>query len=78
MADCPIKGLVGRASSLKKADLQVHLLFSPHRGESWQAGQVPVTARKDDAAAADQAATSKVAVSMSAGCDGGLIQTTPG
>ena len=38
----------------------------------------PVTARKDDAAAADQAATAKVAVSMSAGCDGGLIQTTPG
>ena len=37
-----------------------------------------VTARKDDAAAADQAATAKVAVSVSAGCDGGLIQTTPG
>jgi len=38
----------------------------------------PVTARKDDAAAADQAATAKVAVSVSAGSDGGLIQTTPG
>jgi len=37
-----------------------------------------VTARKDDAATADQAATAKVAVSVSAGCDGGLIQTTPG
>jgi hypothetical protein len=37
-----------------------------------------VTARKDDAAAADQAATAKVAVSVSAGSDGGLIQTTPG
>ncbi len=38
----------------------------------------PVTARKDDAAAADQAATAKVAVSVSAAWDGGLIQTTPG
>jgi len=37
-----------------------------------------VTARKDDAAAADQAATAKVAVSVSAAWDGGLIQTTPG
>ena len=37
-----------------------------------------VTARKDDAAAADQAATAKVGVSVSVGCDGGLIQTTPG
>ena len=37
-----------------------------------------VSARKDDAAAADQAATAKVAVSVSAGCDDGLIQTTSG
>ncbi len=37
-----------------------------------------VTARKDDAAAADQAAKAKVAVSMSSACDGGLIQTTSG
>jgi hypothetical protein len=39
---------------------------------------VPVTARKDDAAAADQAATAKIAVSVSSGWDGGLIQTTSG
>jgi len=37
-----------------------------------------VTARKDDAAAADQAAKAKVAVPMSSACDGGLIQTTSG
>ena len=37
-----------------------------------------VTARKDDAAAADQAATVKLAVSVSSGWDGGLIQTTSG
>ena len=37
-----------------------------------------VTARKDDAAAADQAATAKLAVSVSSGWDGGLIQTTSG
>jgi hypothetical protein len=37
-----------------------------------------VTARKDDAAAADQAATAKVTVSMSSASDGGLIQTTSG
>ena len=37
-----------------------------------------VTARKDDAAAADQAATAKLAVSVSAGCGGRLIQTTSG
>jgi len=35
-----------------------------------------VTARKDDAAAADQAATAKLAVSVSSAWDGGLIQTT--
>ena len=39
---------------------------------------VPVTARKDDAAAAYQAAIAKVAVSVSSACDGGLIQTTSG
>jgi hypothetical protein len=38
----------------------------------------PVTARKDDAAASDQAATAKVVVLVSVGCDDGLIQTTPG
>ena len=38
----------------------------------------PVTARKDDAAAADQAAIAKVAVSVSSACDGGLIQATSG
>lgn len=37
-----------------------------------------VTAGKEDAAAADQAAKAKVAVSMSSACDGGLIQTTSG
>jgi len=37
-----------------------------------------MTARKDDAAAADQAAKAKVAVSVSSACDGGLIQTTAG
>jgi hypothetical protein len=40
VAACPLKGLVGRPSSVKKAALQVHLLFSQHRGESWQAGKV--------------------------------------
>ena len=33
---------------------------------------------EDDAAAADQAATAKLAVSVSSGWDGGLIQTTSG
>lgn len=37
-----------------------------------------MTARKDDAAAADQAVKAKLAVSMYAACDGGLIQTTSG
>jgi len=40
--------------------------------------RIAVTARKDDAAAADQAAKAKVAVPMSSACDGGLIQTTSG
>jgi len=38
--------------------------------------QLTVTARKDDAAAADQADKAMVAVPMSSACDGGLIQTT--
>ena len=37
-----------------------------------------VTARKDDAAAADQAAIAKIAVSVSSARDGGLIQTISG
>ena len=37
-----------------------------------------MTARKDDGAAAAQAATSKVTVSVSAALDGGLIQTSSG
>jgi len=47
-------------------------------GGSTPASLAAVTARKDDAAAADQAAKAKVAVSMSSACDGGLIQTTSG
>ena len=40
--------------------------------------QLSVAARKDDVAAVDQAATAKLAVSVSAGCDGGLIHPTSG
>jgi IS5 family transposase len=51
-------------------------IFETVKGHLKERGTV--TARKDDVAAADQAATAKVAFSVSAGCDGGLIQTTPG
>ena len=37
-----------------------------------------VTTKKDDAAADDQAAIAKVAVSMYSACDGGMIQITSG
>jgi hypothetical protein len=51
----------------------LRLLFTTHY-------QLPETviARKDDAAAAVQAATAKVTVSVSSASDGGLIQTTSG
>ena len=54
------------------------LLLAPYIFYDQAMGAQTVTARKDDAAAADQAATAKVAVSMSAACNGGLIQTTSG
>ena len=39
---CPLEGLVGRPSSLKKAALQVHLWFVQYHEGFWKANQDPV------------------------------------
>ena len=57
----------------------LHITTPPLNAHTQTPGiSAAVTARKDDAAAADQAATAKLAVSVSSGWDGGLIQTTSG
>lgn len=41
MEACPLEGLVGRPSSLKKAALLVHLWFAQYHEEFWKATQAP-------------------------------------
>ena len=38
---CPLEGLVGRPSSLKKAASLVHLWFAQYHAGFWKATQVP-------------------------------------